>query len=183
MKRGMFSGSGTSAAATSFVGPEAGVTVCTSMSWTNDAAGTLKFYRAKQKTTANAACSASTTLVIDTDSAGKVGGAVLTTNDFVLIEDSSGTGWQKRTLASVGAVSSSTVSLTLGATATCADGDRIWIVRAADVPTITLAAATVQDMGPLWNSYPNMPVYVEQNSDATGSHYHCGVYEVEKDFS
>jgi len=180
MKRGMFRGSGTTASAKAYVGPEGGQIHCDSLSYTDDDAGLLKFYLAKQKTSANAACSASATLVIDTDSAGKVGGAVLTTNDYVLVADSSGTGWQLRSISNVAAVPSSTVSLTLGTAATCAADDLIYVVRAADIHSITTAAETKTNLLNLFSSYEMMPVAVELTSNSTGSHFFSGTYHVER---
>ncbi len=182
MKKGMFRASGTTGACIAVVGPEPGQIVAESVSYTCDAAGTLKFYRARQKTTAAAACSAATGLKISTDAAGKVGGAVLTTSDYVIIGDSSGTGFQVRSLSVVAAVgtgaNASTVQLTLGATATCAAGDFIYIVRAADIHSLTTAQETKTNLLNLFNSYRRMPVAVELNG-STGSKFFSGTYVVE----
>lgn len=180
MKKGMFRASGTTATGVvAFVGPENGQIVCDSLSYTGDAAGLLKFYRAKQRTTMNAACATSTALKINTDAAGKVGGAVLTSSDVVVIADSSGTGLQIRTISSVAAVSSSTVTLTLGATAVAAAGDRVYVVRLADIHSITIGAETKVNLLNLFNSYLNMPVVVEITG-STGSKFFSGTYQVEQ---
>lgn len=177
--RGTFFASGTAGTVYAYVGPVTGRAVCDSLAYDCDAAGTLKFYLARQKTTANAACSASATLVIDTDAAGKVGGAVLTTSDYVLIEDSSGTGWQLRSISAVAAVSSSTVSLTLGATATCAASDGIWIVRAANILSIVTADETQNKLEDLFSSFPGFPVCVALTG-STGSKTVSGTYHEEE---
>lgn len=125
-----------------FVPPENGQFRAASMWYTSPGAGTIKAYPARSKIRANADVAASLTLVVDTDSAGKVDGAVLTDSDWVLVNDSSGTGWQARSISAVAAVSSGTVSLTLNASIICAEDDMIHIVRAADIKTVTVAAET-----------------------------------------
>ena len=180
MKKGMFMGAGTTNSAVAVIRPKSGVIACDSLSYTDDDAGLLKFYLPKFLTTANAAVAASTTLVVVTDASGYIAdNAVLTTNDYALVEDSSGTGWQLRSIAAVGAVSSSTVSLTLGATITCASGDTIYIVRAADIHSITTAAETRVNLLNLFFGYENMPVAIELTSGSTGSHFVSGSYHVE----
>ena len=158
IKRDMFYATGSGSAAV-FLPQDNGQIVCRSMWYTSAAAGTLKFYRARQSATANAAVSASTTLVVKTTVLGYVGGAVLTTNDFVLVE-SSANGWQYRTIATVAGVSSSTVSLILGSAITCAAGETIHIVRAADVVSATTGTETQRDLRYVFNGFLNRPVYV-----------------------
>lgn len=180
MKKGMFRASGTTATGVmAFVGPENGQIVCDSLSYTGDAAGLLKFYRAKQKTTANAACATSTALKLNTDVAGKLAGAVLTTSDVLIIADSSGTGLQLRTISAVAAVSSGTVTVTLSATAVAAAGDRVYVVRLADIHSITIAAETKVNLLNLFNSFSGMPVVVEITG-STGSKFFSGTYNVEQ---
>jgi len=127
--------------------------------YTSPAAGTITVYRPKQKTTANAAVAASTALTIDTTALGYVGGAVLTTNDYVLVFDSGGSGgWQLSAISVVGTVSSSTVALTLGTAITCAASDTIYVVRAADIVTLVTAnETTTQEYA--FNSYRKYPVH------------------------
>ena len=156
-----------------------GQIVCESLSYTGDAAGLLKFYRARNKGTANAACAGSATLKINTDAAGKVGGAVLTTSDFILVNDSAGAGWQLRTIGAVGAVSSGVVTLTLGAVATCASGDMLYVVRAADVHSVTIGAETKNNLLNMFNGYLNYPVAVEITG-STGSKFCSGTYQIEQ---
>jgi hypothetical protein len=179
-KKFMFRAAGTAASGTvAFLDKCNGQIVCDSLSYTGDAAGLLKFYRARQKNTANAACAASTTLKINTDAAGKVGGAVLTTSDFILVNDSAGAGWQLRTIGAVGAVSSSVVTLTLGAAATCASGDVLYVVRAADVHSVTIAAESKSNLLNMFNGYIGYPVAVEITG-STGSKFFSGTYCVEQ---
>jgi len=159
MKRGMKYGTGTNTASLTI--PEGhGQVVCESLWYTSPGAGTLVIYRVKQKATANAAVAADTALVIDTDSAGKVGGAVLTTSDYVLVFDSGGTGgWQLSAVSAVAAVSSSTVSLTLGTAITCAAGDSVFVCRAADIVTMVTATETQKDIRNAFNGFRAMPVH------------------------
>ena len=178
-KKLMFRASGTTAAGTiSVLGDCNGQIVCESLSYTGDAAGLLKFYRARNKNTANAACASSTTLKINTDAAGKVGGALLTTSDFILVNDSAGAGWQLRTIGAVGTVSSGVVTLTLGAAATCASGDQLFVVRAADVHSVTIAAESKTNLLNMFNGYRGYPVVVEITG-STGSKFFSGTYSVE----
>jgi len=132
-----------------------------SLWYTSPAAGTLEIFRARSKTTAYAAAAASQTLVIDTDASGYVGGAVLTTDDFVLVSDTTGTGFQySAAITNVAAVSSNTVTLTLTNTVTCAAGDTIFVVRVADVVSLTTANETAQNLAHVFSSYLQMPLYV-----------------------
>ena len=179
-KKFMFRCSGTTATGVITVLDKCnGQIVCESLSYTGDAAGLLKFYRARNKSTANAACAASTTLKINTDAAGKVGGAVLTTSDFILVNDSAGAGWQLRTIGAVGVVSSRVVTLTLGATATCASGDVLYVVRAADVHSVTIGNETKNNLLNMFNGYLNYPVAVEITG-STGSKFCSGTYTIEQ---
>jgi len=181
MKRGMFRASGSTATGVvAFAGPEAGQIVCDSLSYTGDAAGVLKFYRAKQRITAAAACTGSATLSINTDAAGKVGGAVVTTSDYVIIESSTSAGTQLRSVGTVGAVSSGKVALTLGAVATCASGDVVYLVRAADIHSITVAAESKTNLLHLFNSYKRFPVAIEITG-STGAKLVSGTYTVENE--
>lgn len=152
--------------------------ICKSLSYTCDATGTLKFYLAREATICALALANGTGLKINTDAAGKVGGALITTSDIVLVMHSGASGAQLRTVSSVAAVSSGTVTLTLGANATAALGDKIYIVRAADIHTIVTAAETKTDLGALFCSYPRMPVAVEL-AGSTGAKHFSALYEVE----
>jgi hypothetical protein len=179
-RKNMFRASGTAATGTvAVLDMFNGQIVCDSLSYTGDAAGLLKFYRARNKGTANAACSANTTLKINTDAAGKVGGAVLTTSDYILVRDSASAGWQLRSISNVGAVSSSVVTLTLGAAATCASGDVLFVVRAADIHSVTIGAETKLNLLNMFNGFPNYPVAVEITG-STGSKFFSGTYTVQQ---
>ena len=176
----MFRAAGTAATGTVAVLDQInGQILCDSLSYTGDASGLLKFYRARNKGTANAACAGSATLKINTDAAGKVGGAVLTTSDFILVNDTAGAGWQLRSISVVGAVSSSVVTLTLGAVATCASGDMLYVVRAADVHSVTIGAETKLNLMNMFNGIPRYPVAVEITG-STGSKFFSGTYTVEQ---
>lgn len=179
VKRGMAYDDGTNSAAVT-IGPENGAIVARSVWYTSPGAGTLKIYRAKpaHDTEANAAVSASTTLVIDTDANGYVGGSVVTTNDYVLVFDSSGNGPQLRSISNVGAVSSSTVTLTLGAALTCAADDKVYIVRQADIVTLVTANETAKDLQQVFNGYRNSPVHALL--EATGTCRLSVAYDVEE---
>jgi hypothetical protein len=152
--------------ATAVIDPKNGTVKVRTLNYTSPAAGTLKAYRGRFNATANAAVSASATLVIDTDSAGKVGGAVLTTNDYVLVE-SAANGWQLRSISNVGAVSSSTVSLTLGSAITCAADDRVWVIRAADIASITTGTETVNGLYDAFVSYSGGPLALQLAATGT----------------
>jgi len=176
--RGSFYATG-SGSATAIIGAAGGLIHCTNLSLFSDAVGTLKFYLASQRTTANAAVAASATLVIDTDTLGYVGGAVLTTNDFVIVADSSGTGYQQRSISVVGAVSSNTVELTLGATMTCAAGDVVYVVRAANIISrATTNDEATTDAKDQFNGFRDFPVSVVVT--ATGTDTLSGTYDVER---
>lgn len=177
VERGQVYGTGTNTAGV-VIPTGNGQIVANSVWYTSPAAGTLVIYRAKQSCVANAAVSASATLVIKTDSAGKVGGAVLTTNDYVIVEGSNGSGWQFRTISNVASVSASTVSLTLGSTITCAANDTIYVVRAADLVSLTTANETVRDARYIFNGYKGMPVYALLS--ATGTCHLSVAYDVER---
>jgi hypothetical protein len=129
------------------------------MWYTSPAIGTLKVYRASQKTKANAAVAASATLIVKTDAAGKVAGAVITTNDYVLVHDGSGS-YQLRGINTVGTVSSETVELTLASAITCSALERVYIVRAADIATLATAAETQKDLRYVFNTFPGFPASV-----------------------
>lgn len=176
MKKGMFRASGTAATGVLTVVKENGQVVCKSLSYTDDAAGLLKFYRASQKTTANAACSSSTTLKINTDASGYVNGAVLTTSDYVIVDNGSGS-WQVRSIGTVGAVASSVVTLTLGSAATVASGATVYVVRAAEIHSVTTANETRVNLLDMFNSFRDYPVAIELTG-STGSKFFSGVYEV-----
>jgi len=179
-KKFMFRASGTTATGVLTVLDKcSGQIICDSLSYTGDAAGLLKFYRSRNKGTANAACANSTTLKINTDAAGKVGGAVLTTSDFILVNDSAGAGWQLRTISAVAAVSSGAVTLTLGAAATCASGDVLYVIRAADVHSVTIGNESKSNLLNMFSGYPNYPVAVEITG-STGSKFFSGTYTVEQ---
>ncbi len=156
--RKMMYADGTNSAA-GFVSPGNGVAVVRSMWYTSPGAGTLKFYPANAMTRAAAAVAASATLTIDTDSNGYVGGAVLTTSDWVLVADDSGTGWQARSISAVGTVASEVVSLTLNTTITCADANPVYVVRDADIVTLTTADETVQGVEYVFNGIGTNPFY------------------------
>jgi len=178
VNRGSFYATG-SGSATAIIGASGGLIRCTNLSLFSDAVGTLKFYLANERTTANAAVAASATLVIDTDASGYVGGAVLTTNDYVIVADSSGTGYQLRSISAVAAVSSSTVSLTLGATITCAEGDVIYVVRAANIISrATTNDESTTDAKDQFNGFSDYPVAVVVT--ATGTDTVSGTYDVER---
>jgi hypothetical protein len=149
-----------------------------SLWFTSPDVGTLVIYRAKQTCLANAAVSASTTLVVKTDSAGAVGGAVLTTNDFVIVASATSASYQFRTISNVGAVSSGTVSLTLGSAITCSANDTVFVCRAADVVSLTTAAETQKNLLDVFNGFVNMPLYVLLS--ATGTCKVAVAYDIEE---
>jgi len=176
--RGSFHATG-SGSATAIIGAAAGLIRCTNLSLFSDAVGTLKFYLANAVTTSGAALAAGTGLSINTDSEGKVAGAVLTTNDYVIIADSSGTGYQLRSISNVADVSDDKVTLTLGASATCASGDEVFVVRAADIISrATTDDEATTDAKDQFNGYFKMPVAVVVT--ATGTDEVSGTYDVER---
>ena len=140
-----FQGVITSNLALAILSGQRGVIDILNLNFFSDAVGTLKFYLASLKESANAAVAADTALTIDTDTDGFVGdNAVVTTNDKVIVLDStapSGQGLQLRGISAVAAVSSSTVLLTLDANITCKVDDVVYIVRSADI----VSRATTDD--------------------------------------
>ena len=180
IRRNMFADSDTnSASATLDCGN--GQVVGRTLSYTSPGAGTLNVYRPKQKTTANAACTNSTALTVKTDAAGKIGGAVITTNDYVLVcnTNASGNLFYLQTISNVASVSSGTVALTLGGNVYAAANDRVYIVRAADIPSFTVGAETKVELHDMFVGYPNMPVHLVLA--ATGTCLISGVYEIVDD--
>lgn len=159
-------GSGTAALTISPCGPNSQV-VARLLSFDSPAAGTLDFYRASMVALANAAVSAGTTLVVKTNASGYVrDGAVLTTNDKVLVQNPTTKAWVLSAISSVASVSSSTVSLGLGTSITCAADGPIYLVRSADIVSTVVGDETTR-LDYAFSSYPNMPVYVLQT--ATGA--------------
>jgi len=178
VNRGSFYATG-SGSAEAIIGAAGGLIHCTNLSLFSDAVGTLKFYLASQRTTANAAVAASATLTIDTNPLGYVGGAVLTASDYVIVADSSGTGYQLRSVSVVGAVSGSVVELTLGAVMTCAAGDVVFVVRAANIISrATTADEATTDAKDQFNGFSDMPCAVLVT--ATGTDEVSGTFDVER---
>lgn len=173
--RGMAANSGATSISLT-LGPAVGFIVARSMWFDSPAAGTITVYRPRQKAIANAAVSGSATLVVKTDASGYIGGAVLTTSDLVLVCSSTGTTWTLQTISNVAAVSSSTVTLTLGGTITCAALDTIYIIRAADVVTFVTADET-KTVEYAFNGYDGMPVHLVMA--ATGTNTISVAYDVE----
>jgi len=154
------SNSGTNSA-TVTIPPQDGLVVGRQVTFTSPGAGTLTIYCAQSQVIANAAVSAGTTLVIDTDSNGYVDGAVLTTNDYVLVFHPTTGAATLSAISVVGSVSSSTVSLTLGTAITCSEDDKIYVVRAAGIETHTVAAETVRGLDYFYAGMaPKMPVHM-----------------------
>jgi hypothetical protein len=159
VKRQTVSATGTNTT-TAVIPPYNGQIVARNIWYDSPDAGTLTVYPASGKTTANAAVAAATTIVIVTDSAGKVDGAVIAATDWLIVHDSTagGSGWQLRDVSTVAAVSSSTVSIVVTAALTCAAGDAVYIVRVADIAAHTTAAETIKDLAYLFSGYPDCPV-------------------------
>jgi hypothetical protein len=123
-------------------------------SWyTSPDAGTIVLNRARSKMLANAAVSGSTALVIKTDVAGKVDGAVVSTSDYVLVQNPTTGAWVLSTVTNVAAVTvvstpnnTGTVALTLGTAVTCSAEGPVYLVRSADIVSLTTAAETLKDL-------------------------------------
>lgn len=143
IQRGQVYGTGTNSAAIT-MGPFTGLIVGRNGWYTSPGAGTITLYRPRSVALANAAVTSGTTLVIKTDSAGKVDGSVLTTNDYVLC-CKDGT-WYLSSISSVAAVSSSTVSLGLGSAVTVAALGSVYICRAADIVALVTGTETVNKL-------------------------------------
>jgi len=176
-KLGMFYGTG-SGTAKATIGAEVGQIVCARMAYTSAAAGTLVIYRPDIAARANAAVSASATLVIKTDATGYVEGYTPTTSDYVLVGNSttSGTTWYLQSISSVAGVSSSTRSLGLGGNIYCAADDFVFICKAANLVSITTGTETVNQIYDAFVGFKNMPVHVLLT--ATGTDMVSGKYEV-----
>lgn len=174
-----FMGTASTDKALAIIPPQEGITELVNVNFFADAIGTYKKYPASVQTSASAACAASTTLVLVCASDGTFNGHTLTTSDYVIIADSSGTGLQLRTVSNAGTHSGTalTLSITLGATATCAAGDKVYIVKAADITSrATTADETRIDAKNQGASYYRMPIAVEVN--ATGTDTLDGTFEV-----
>jgi len=180
IKKGTFYGTGSGSAAAT-IPQQSGQIVCRRLGYTSAAAGTLDFYLARARSKANAAVSADTTLVVKTDSNGYFPGesTVMTTNDYVLVSNSTagGTVFTLSAISAVAAVSSSTVSLTLATAVTCLANDPVFLIRAADIISTTTAEETVRDEYDAFAGYRQMPVHILLT--ATGTDKVSGVYHVE----
>jgi hypothetical protein len=173
--RGMAYGAGSGTAALTIPRGN-GMVVARQLYYDCPATGTLVFYRPRYETTAHAAVSATTTLVIHTDASGHIGGAVLTTSDYVLVSSTTSDGYQLSSISSVAAVSSSTVSLGLGSSITCAILNPIYIIRAADICTVVTGDETTR-VEMAFNGIDMMPVHVLQT--ATGNNKISVAYDIE----
>ena len=162
---------------TAYIAPKAGM-ISNKMIWFDSiAAGTITIDRATQVTTANVAEVAGTALTIDTPSGdGTVGGAVLTTSDFVLVHDSAaaGSGWQRSAITTVPA-GTTTVALTTTSNVTLSAGDPVYIVRAANIVSVVTADETIREEN-AFVGYRQMPVAL--TLAATGTCKISCVYEV-----
>lgn len=177
IKVGSFAGVISTDRALAVIPPQNGVVQLSNVNFFADAVGTYKILRPRHRTTANAAVTADTALPIVTDSNGYVGGKVISTSDFVLVADTSGTGWQLIAISAVGAVASSVVELTLASNVEVASGDYIYIVRAEDILSrATTADENRVDAKDQGTSFDNMPIAVE--IAATGSNTLSGTYDV-----
>ena len=160
LNKDMFSVTGTNTASVTI--PSDHRIICTRLGWDSPGAGTLVLYRASYRTKANAAVSNSTTLVIDTDASGTCEGYTITTNDYVLVSNDSGTGtaWYLQSVSTVGAVSSSTRSLVLGGAIYCSADAAVYIVPAAQITTWTTAAESVRNIQDAFCSFKAYPVHL-----------------------
>lgn len=176
-EKGMFFASGTDTAAVT-IPPSIGQIVCTRLGWDGPAAGTLGIYRPDVKGRANAAVSAASTLVIKTDAAGYVEGFTPTTDDYVLVQNSTsgGTAWYLQKISSVAAVSSSTRSLGLAGNVTCLADDFVYICRAANIVTMAVASESVRNLYDAFCSFRGHPVHLLQA--ATGANRVFGSFDV-----
>lgn len=173
---GTFYGAGTNTASATIPAQSSGLVRVMRIGWDSPGAGTLVIYRARELAKANAAVSADTTLVVKTDASGYVGGAVLTTNDYVLVSNPTTGAYVLSQISAVAAVSSSTVSLTLGTAITCSANQTIWIIRAADILTLTTAAESVRDLYDFVIGYQGYPIHFVLA--ATGTCRVNGAYSV-----
>lgn len=175
--KGMFQGVITSNLALAILAAADGRTDILNLNFFADAIGTLKFYRPSIKTTAAADLSSGTALDIDTDASGFIDdGAVVTTNDFVIIADSAvgGSGHQLRAISNVGAVSSNVVRLTV-ASSDVQEDDIVYIVRIANVVSrATGVDEIVVDAKDQATSFPNFPLAIEVA--ATGTNELSGTF-------
>jgi hypothetical protein len=166
-------GSGTAAV---LIPPGNGLIVGRRGWYTSAAAGTLVVYPARFAMVANAAVSAATTLVVKTDASGYIGGAVISTSDMILVFNTTTKAWVYSTISSVAAVSSSTVSLGLGSAISITAGGTVYLVRAADIVTLTTGTETVKDLDYWFTGVQaGMPVYLLLT--ATGTDLLSTVYE------
>lgn len=147
--------------------------------YTSPAAGTITVYRPRSMAVANAAVAADTALVVKTDAAGKIDGAVATTNDYILALDPSTGAAVLSKISTVAAVSSSTVALTMATALTCTASQVLYLIRAADIVVVTTAAATVNDMDNWFVGKGfRMPVHIVMA--ATGTNLIAVCYQIEQ---
>jgi hypothetical protein len=156
-------------------------------SWyTSPGAGTIVLNRARSWLKANAAVSAGTTLVAKTDAAGKIDGAVFTTSDYLLVQNPTTLAWVLSLISSVAAVTvvdatknMGTVSLTIGTAVTCSADQPIYLVRSADIVSLTTGTETIRDLDNWFTSAaPERPIHVILS--ATGTCKLSVTYDVER---
>ena len=161
------------------INPRGGNIVGRRMWYTSPGTGSIIVYRPRTKMLANAAVSADTTLVVKTDASGYVEGAVISTNDKVLVQNPTTGAWVLAAVSSVAAVSSSTVSLGLGTAVTCSAAQVVYLVRAADIVTLVTGTETKTDLD-YWfiGMGREMPVHIVMA--ATGTNYLATTFDVER---
>jgi hypothetical protein len=164
-KEGMFSEVGNGTAALT-IGAQSGQIKCTQMHYDTNAAGTIKFYRARTSGRANADVAAVAAVVIKTDSEGHVGGegAVIDGGDvdFIIVENSTqgGTNYYFASVTTVAAVDDATVALTLSAVITCLEGDKLYLVKASDIVSRVCADELVHHLYDAFSGYANQPIHI-----------------------
>jgi hypothetical protein len=146
--------------------------------YTSPAAGTIGIYRPRTRFAANAAVTATTTLVAKSDANGYVDGAVFTTNDYLLVSNPTTGAWVLSKISAVAAVSSSTVSLTIATAVTCSADQEIYLVRAADIVSVVTGTETNYDMDNWFvGRARGMPVYILLT--ASGTCHMATTYQIE----
>lgn len=177
MKKFIPFAAGHATASEKILGPFNGQILVRKINSTSDKAGSLlKFFAAKQQTAVRATSAAGATALYITAAAAVVDGAILTTSDYVVVFTAGGVFMSK--IASVTATPGAEAVATTGNIPSGmggAVGDKVYIVRAADISSVASGAASLsleyQSAG-----HDGYPLVITLDSTSAG--YFSGLVEI-----
>ena len=160
-----FSGTGTSAAAVGVTIPaNDGYAISDTMYISCETNANLTIYRPRYKSTAFAAASAATSIVVHTDSSNTLDGFSLTTSDYILVRHTGTSGYQLAKTTQVGAWSAGTTNATtygLDTSVTCSAEDPVYLIDVDDNLTFPCLASSDQtDLHSIFTGFRDMPLYL-----------------------